>query len=142
METTKTCRHVVLALVMAGLAFCALACGCTTVENTTPDPSSGVTEISQAPQDDMQRTPPENGTRGGPDLASAAATLGVTEDALRDALGDGTGNGGMDLEGAASELGVTVEDLQNALVGPSGGQMPPDGQAPMNGTPPQAPSAA
>jgi hypothetical protein len=142
METTKTCRHVVLALVMAGLAFCALACGCTTVENTTTDQSSGVTEISQAPQGDMQRTPPENGTRGGPDLASAAATLGVTEDALRDALGDGTGNGGMDLEGAASELGVTVEDLQNALGGPSGGQMPPDGQIPMNGTPPQAPSAA
>lgn len=55
--------------------------------------------------------PDGQGQQGQPDLASAASQLGVTEQALRDALGTPP----PDLNAAAQELGVTVEALQNAL---------------------------
>ena len=56
--------------------------------------------------------------RGAPDFAAAAATLGVSEDDLRTALGGPPPN----FEAAAATLGVTVEALQEAL----GGAAPPD----------------
>jgi len=145
-EKKKTYRGATLALVVASLAICTLVCGCTTTtSSTTTDEVATITagEISEstAPQDDMQRSPPANGTAGGGfDLASAAAELGVTEDALEAALGGGTDGKQMDLEAAAEELGVTVEELQAALGGPTGGQMPRDGRTPPNGTPPATPS--
>ena len=49
--------------------------------------------------------------QGGSDLAAAAATLGISEEALRDALGASP----PDFEAAAATLGVTVEALQDAL---------------------------
>ena len=60
----------------------------------------------------------QGGQGGGPDLAAAAATLGVGEEALRDALGAGP----PDFQAAAAALGVTVEALQDALGGPPPGQ--------------------
>ncbi|MFT5196783.1 MAG: hypothetical protein ACI9EW_002171 [Cellvibrionaceae bacterium] len=51
---------------------------------------------------------------GGPDFAAAAATLGVSENALRDALGPPP----PDFEAAAAALGVSVEALQDAMGGP------------------------
>jgi hypothetical protein len=64
----------------------------------------------------------ENGTmkmdmqgRGGPDFAAAATTLGVTEDALKSALGTGNGQDRPDLATAATTLGVTEDALKSAL---------------------------
>lgn len=131
-EKKKTYRGATLSLVLASVAICALVCGCTTTgeisENTTL-------------QSDTQRSSLGNGTAGGGfDLASVAAELGVTEEALEAALGSGADGGQMDFEAAAEELGVTVEELQTALRGPFGGQMSQDGQTPPNGTPPATPS--
>ena len=66
---------------------------------------------------------PPQGTQpgGAPDFA-AAATLGVSEDDLRNALGAPP----PDFEAAAATLGVTVEALQEAL----GGAAPPGGPPP------------
>jgi len=145
-EKKKTYRGAMFSLVLASVAICALACGCTTTSSgtTTDGVATTITgEISEstAPQDDTQRSPPGNGTAGGGfDLASAAAELGVTEDALEAALGSGTDGRQMDLEAAAAELGVTVEELQAALGGPMGGEMPQGGQMPRDGTPPATPS--
>ena len=60
----------------------------------------------------------QGGGQGGqmPDLAAAAATLGVTEEALIDALGD-PNQGPPDFAAAAETLGVTETDLMNALEG-------------------------
>ena len=66
--------------------------------------------------------------RGGPDFASAAEALGVTEDQLIVALGGMGGGAVMDLDSAASELGVTVEELEAALG--FTGEMPPGGAEP------------
>ena len=52
--------------------------------------------------------------QGAPDLSDAAATLGVTEEALLAVL-DGPGT---DLDAAADALGVSVEDLMAALPAP------------------------
>jgi len=58
--------------------------------------------------------PPQGTQPGGlPDFAAAAATLGVSEDDLRNALGAPP----PDFEAAAAILGVTVEALQEALGG-------------------------
>jgi hypothetical protein len=57
------------------------------------------------------------------DLVSAAEQLGVTETALREALGE-PGQGPPDLRAAAASLGVSVADLIDALGLPKGGQPP------------------
>ncbi len=62
------------------------------------------------------------------DLATAAAKLGVTEQQLREALGDPS-QGPPDLAAAAEQLGISVEELQEALVLPEGGP-PPGGPGP------------
>ena len=53
--------------------------------------------------------------QGRPDLATTASTLGVTEDALKSALGTGKGQGRPDLATTASTLGVTEDALKSAL---------------------------
>ena len=64
--------------------------------------------------------PGQSGQGGGLDFATAAEQLGVTEEALLDALGDPP----PDLEAAAAALGVSVEALQNALGAPPNGGRP------------------
>ncbi len=65
------------------------------------------------------------------DFAAAASQLGVTEQALRAALGD-PGQGRPDLAAAAAQLGVTEQALIAALGLPPGGP-----GAGANGSPPQ-----
>ena len=73
--------------------------------------------------------PPADGQGGGsgqggrPGFAAAAEALGVSEQALRDALGGPP----PDFEAAAATLGVTIEALQDALGGAPGGA-PPEGE--------------
>gem|GEM_PF-313467 len=56
--------------------------------------------------------PPGGGGQGGPpNFADAAAQLGISEQALRDAIGGPP----PDFEGAAATLGIPVEELQRAL---------------------------
>jgi hypothetical protein len=98
------------------LVALAAACGCT-----------GTSEESQAAgqsQEDMATpqvngTAPEQGERPQMDFASAAATLGVTEEGLRTALGE-PGQGQNSFADAAAELNVSEEAL---LAAPGGGQM-------------------
>lgn len=52
--------------------------------------------------------------QGGPDLAAAAAKLGITEDALKAALGD-PNQGEPDFAAAAAKLGITEDALKAAL---------------------------
>lgn len=60
------------------------------------------------------------GTRLRLDLASAASTLGVSQEALRAALGE-PGQGKRDFAAAAAQLGVTEQILTDALGIPAGG---------------------
>jgi len=75
----------------------------------------------------------DNGSeQGGPgepmDMAAAADILGVTEEALVEALGD-PGQGPPDFAAAAEALGITEEALMEALGG-SAGDPPPQGEPP------------
>ena len=114
--------------------------------------SAGVATIASAHSQDTQSAlqeqsdgrPPfgQNGEGRCPkiDLATAASTLGVTEDALKAALGE-PGQGKPDLANVATELGVTEEALIDALGIPAGGQQggqgtPPNGGQPNGGQPP------
>jgi hypothetical protein len=60
--------------------------------------------------------PPQNGNNAGgmqqPDLAKAAATLGVTESALKEALGDSRPP---DFDAAAKKMGITTDKLRSAI---------------------------
>jgi len=85
--------------------------------------------------------PTDRGQR--PDLAAAVSQLGVTEEALRAALGD-PGQGPPDFAAVAAELGVTEEALIKALGlttggppmgGPTNGQQPSGGQPSMGDRP-------
>jgi len=104
-------------------------------QNVTPTGESAVqsglhqnTQPSGAPPEGGFDRP--NGTRPGMDLASASQRLGVSQQALEDALNI-TGRGMPDFATAAAELGVTEEALRTALGIPTGS--PPDGTA----TPPR-----
>ncbi len=72
------------------------------------------------------------GGQGGqaPDFAAAAATLGVTEEALMDAMGEPGQQ--PDFTAAAAALGVTAEELEAALMNSSG--------APQDDAPPEEPT--
>jgi hypothetical protein len=71
----------------------------------------------------------------GPDFAAAAATLGVTEEALMEAMGEPGQE--IDFEAAAEALGVTAEELEAALMDSSGA---PQGDAPEEGAPAEEPA--
>ncbi len=76
---------------------------------------------------------PAGPNRQPPDLAAAAGQLGVSEDALRSALGDPS-QGPPNFAAAAQHLGITESDLMAAL-GIAEGGMPPAGQSPPTNTP-------
>ena len=59
----------------------------------------------------------EQGPPGKPDLSQVAATLGVSEDALQQAL-QSAGGPPPDMEKVASALGISVEDLKKAMPPP------------------------
>ena len=92
-----------------------------TVVTTNQVPPSGEQAAPNAqPPSNDQTQPPAN--EGGP-LANAAAQLGVSEEALHNALGE-PGQGPPDFEAAATQLGVSVEALQTALGTPPNGPQP------------------
>jgi hypothetical protein len=75
----------------------------------------------------------QGGQRGGPpriDFTSAAAELGVTEQALREALGDPS-QGRPDFAATAQQLGITESELVAALGIPEG-ILPPAAPTQMN----------
>jgi len=77
-----------------------------------PTASSAVTNVDLADSSSSAQ-PADQAAPGGeaPDLAAAAAQLGITEQELKDALGPPP----PDLEAAAKTLGITVEELMEAL---------------------------
>ncbi len=76
-----------------------------TADTNNPDPSGQPTDGN---------APPTGNIPEPPDLTAAAATLGVSEEDLKAALGD-PHQGQPDFEAAATILGVTSEALQAAL---------------------------
>ncbi|MDO9538511.1 MAG: hypothetical protein Q7J09_00685 [Methanocalculus sp.] len=126
MKGKKRTNYLYASLVMTVLVFCTLILGCTTVEDTTEVQPQDEVATRQEPTPDltgMPQSPQDRGMVTEPDFASAAAALGVTEDALSEALGGGSEGMRMDFEEAAAKLGVTVEALQTALGTPSEGPM-------------------
>jgi hypothetical protein len=114
--------------------------GCGKAEQSTPaaeqtQPASSDTTENPNP------APPEGGPPGGRpsapelDLEAAAAKLGVTEEQLRDALGDQF-QGPLDLATAAEKLGVSEDSLREALGIPEGLEFPEGGFPPEGGPPP------
>lgn len=108
---------------------------CVTDSSTTTN-ASGNPSSAPSGNETTETQPSANGQnqaegQGRPqiDFAEAAAQLGVTEDALRSALGAPP----PDFDAAAAQLGVTVEDLIAALGIPAGG--PPQGGQPPAGAP-------
>lgn len=93
---------------VALLAVLAAACGCTSTGNESE--GTGTRQIWKG---DEQHEPRQA------DLASAAVTLGITEEEFRAAL-DGQGQ---DFPAAAAELGVSEEALIEALGVSKGGKM-------------------
>jgi hypothetical protein len=108
------------------------------VEGEAPSSQSdGSATTGQPPgqQSGQQPSGQTKGQRGGPpqiDLAAAAAQLDVSEQALRDALGD-PNQGPPDLRTAAAVLDVTEQALIEALGLPPGG--PGQGGPPPNHQP-------
>ncbi len=102
----------------------------TTNASGTPPSTTGGAETQPPSGQPAQGENQPNG-QGRPeiDFTVAAAQLGVTEDALRAALGAPP----PDLDAAAAQLGVTVEDLIAALGIPAG--EPPQGGQPPAGAP-------
>lgn len=108
-------------LVLGSLGYAAI----TQAASPTPEPS----QIAQTPQSSPGQQQGPAGAQGAPrprgprhDFAAAAQRLGVTEQALRSALGvpdqpprDGSRPNRPDLSAAAQQLGVTEAQLQEAL---------------------------
>lgn len=113
---------------VALLVALAAACGCTGTSEES-QPASQSQEDMATPQ--VNGTAPEQGERPQMDFASAAATLGVTEEELRTVLGE-PGQGQNSFAGAAAELNVSEEALLAAL-GVADGGMPGGVE---NGVPP------
>ena len=96
--------------------------------------------VSDPPVDTRMGPHGQAGPTGGqPDLAAAAATLGVAEEALESALGE-PDQGPPDFTAAAATLGVSEEALMEAL-GLSAdalpiGEQPANGQRPGGSQPP------
>ncbi len=89
-----------------------MAAGCSNNTTVPIEPAPVTSETSQTKPDRGDR--PDRGERPRRDLSEAAEKLGVTEDALRQALRN-AGGPPRDFEKVADELGVSVEDLKAAL---------------------------
>ena len=112
---------IILFILVVGLA----ACSSTEAQSVEPN-------VVQQEAEGKPGGP--GGQQGGPggqsmiDLAAAAETLGVTEEALIAAMGE-PGQGAPDFAAIAATLGVT-EDALMAALGIVEGGMPPGGQPP------------
>jgi hypothetical protein len=95
------------------------------------EPSAG--SPATPPGGDLRLEQPAGEPGQRPDLAAAAAQLGVSEEALRVALGDPR-QGPPDFAAAAQQLGITEEELIAAL------GMPPAKQQPTRQLPPSTPT--
>ncbi len=143
-------KKALIAVAITGIMmFPGLACR-NSVQTTAPIETTAVPAETAVPparpaEGEMPAPPADNGTMPAPpegftpgarpaapeiDWAAAAASLGVTEEQLKAAVGDFEG-GMFDMETAAATLGVTIEALQEALGLPSGGappqEAPPEG---------------
>jgi len=124
--------------------------GCSEAEEAVPATEQSTPAIEQpalAPKA-TRPAPPEGVVQGerppapAMDLVTAAAKLGVTEQQLREAIGE-AGQSPLDLASVAQKLGVSEESLREALgfpegVPPAGG--PPPGNPSPGGLPPAGPA--
>jgi len=140
-----------IGLMAVVLASSLLLAACTNKQTTNADTSANGNQVQQG--EGSPSGTPQGRAQGQQqmDLAAAAETLGVTEDALREALGmeemanvtpgaettSGARSTGqpkqMDLAAAAETLGVTEDALREAL----GMDNMPSGEPQQNGNGPQ-----
>ncbi len=100
-----------------------------------PPDASQTTDTAPAdtPPETTDTAPAEQGPAGGPpDLAVVAETLGITEQALKDALGPPP----PDLAAAAATLDISEEELQNAMAAAPASEGQTDSTAIKNTTAP------
>ncbi len=136
-------RLFVIATISISLLFCVPSCtqeitepAATSAPVATPEPAAVPTPAitpspNQMSPDTGQSQPPQ------PDLAAAAAKLGITEAELKAALGV-PDEGPPDLETSAAKLGITREELAQAL-GVSGDNGTPPAPSESGATSPQPP---
>lgn len=90
--------------------------GTPVLQQRGPQGDNGNTNGVPPPNGQEPNTPSDNGQNSfcHPNLSQVATTLNVSEETLRNALGE-PGPNGPDLESAAAKLGISVEVLQNAI---------------------------
>jgi hypothetical protein len=138
-------------LISMTLVILLAVAGCSQTEQSTPTAetatatTTAATSLPPSSNDNPRPLPPaDNGTMPLPgqggfngvpalDLAAAASKLGITEQQLREALGDQT-QGQMDLAAVAEKLGVSTSVLREALGISDNGTFP--GTPPNGGPPP------
>ena len=92
------------------------------VVDSNTRPAGPNQQLNQNGNEEPAPPAPDNQAQGqGPDFATAAQQLGINEQDLRNALGQGRPN----LEQAPTTLGISVDDLIQALGIPSGNPPPP-----------------
>lgn|GEM_PF-6841639 len=134
-----TQKRVIFVVMITGMMALAIV-GCSKAEETATTTVESATFAGQITQEEHDM--PEFSEHGVPDtsmtdLATIAEELGVTEEQLRDALGD-TQQGLPDFTAVAEELNVSEDALRKALVFPEG-DFPagrPHGGEPPSGEPP------
>jgi len=133
----------IFVVTLLGMTVLAMV-GCSKAEEIVPateQPTPVMEQTVPAP-DGTIPLPPEGVTPGerppapAMDLAAAAAKLGITEQQLREVLGD-TLQGPPDLTTVAAKLGVSEDALREALGLPESG--PPPGSPPPGSPPPAGP---
>ena len=109
---------------------------CTKNEVSTTTQENGQTQTPPTEKKNVGQNPGQNGPQadpGGMNLASAAATLKISEEKLKQALDSANSQGRPDFASVAKKLGVTEEALMKALgmsQGQPGKQGIPNGQKP------------
>jgi hypothetical protein len=149
-------KHAAFTTLLLGAVLVAVAgCGNDSVTTTAPQPAATTgSQLTVPPSNSgtMPKPPSDNGTMPQPpqgftpgerpatpeiDWAVAAAKLGVTEEQLKEAVGD-LQSAPPDLAAAANKLGVTEDALRETLGFSAGGAQRPGGP-PQNGAPPDQP---
>jgi hypothetical protein len=138
-------KAIIMLLSAVGIgALVVTGCGSSGTEETTTVSETVSTNTMPSFSGDTRPSPPDamfsdNRTPPSIDWASIATKLGVTEEELREAIGDGSQNR-LDFAAVAEKLGVTEEALREVFgfsgQGPGG---PGPGESGGNGEPPPTP---
>ncbi|MCD6355678.1 MAG: hypothetical protein J7L66_00205 [Anaerolineaceae bacterium] len=130
-------KRTILPIVLLGFSSLAFLAGCAAHEKM-PEESAALQTRSETSAnyaenngDENRAVSNQNGNMNAAhfDLTHAAQSLGLSEDALLSALGDGWINNQTDFAAAAEELGISEDVLRDALLNnPMNGRNEPSGE--------------